>query len=76
MKVLLLNGKEQKELTRFLHNQVRYGRNTPYYLTTILEKLSISEYERAFDIMNVEKFGSEEYRVNREKWLNENVGIY
>ena len=50
MKVLVLNKKEKETLTKLLYNIVRQP-NCPYEITTILEKLSVSEYERAFDIM-------------------------
>lgn len=53
MKLILLNNKEKKALVKLLYNYIRAG-DCPYELTTILEKISVSEYERAFGIMNRE----------------------
>ena len=50
MKLLILNEKEKKELTKLLSEQVRKG--CKYSVITVLEKLSIAEYERAFGIMD------------------------
>ena len=50
MKLLILNEREKKELTKLLSEQVRRGCSYP--ITTILEKLSVSEYERSYGIMD------------------------
>lgn len=56
MKILILNNIEQKELSRLLYDVVKQG--SSYHITTILEKLSVSEYERAFDIMNAREIST------------------
>ena len=48
MKVLVLNKKEEEALTKLLYNIVKQP-GCSYEITTILEKLSTSEYEKAFD---------------------------
>ena len=54
MKIIFLRKQEKKILAQTLYELVR-TQNCPYELTTILEKLDYSKYEKAFDIMNVNK---------------------
>lgn len=54
MKIIFLRKKEKKALAQILYELVRKP-GCPYELTTILEKVDIAKYEKAFDIMNVDK---------------------
>lgn len=54
MKIIFLRKNEKKVLTQVLYELVRQP-GCSYELTTILEKLDYSKYEKAFDIMNVNK---------------------
>lgn len=51
MKIIFLRKKEKKALAQILYELVRKP-GCPYELTTILEKLDHSKYEKAFGIMN------------------------
>jgi len=68
MKILILNKTEQKELSRLLYDAVKQG--CSYHITTILEKLSVSEYERVFDIMNAREIST---NVNTNEDFKERV---
>lgn len=48
MKILILNKKEEKALTKILSNSIINGTCHNYYLTTILEKISSGAYKAAF----------------------------
>ena len=54
MKIIFLRKQEKKALAQALYELVRKS-GCPYELTRILEKLDHSKYEKAFDIMNVNK---------------------
>lgn len=51
MKILMLNKQEKQTLIKFLKQEIRYGRDCPYELLTILEKLSPGDYEYLFSTM-------------------------
>lgn len=48
MKILILNKKEEKALTKILSDSIINGTCHNYYLTTILEKISSGAYTTAF----------------------------
>ncbi len=50
MKIIFLRKNEKKALAQILYELVRQP-GCSYELTTILEKLDYSKYEKAFDIM-------------------------
>lgn len=50
MKIIFLRKNEKKALTQILYELVRQP-GCSYELTTILEKLDYSKYEKAFDLM-------------------------
>lgn len=54
MKIIFLRKKEKKALAQILHELVRKP-GCPYELTTILEKVDRTKYEKAFNIMNINK---------------------
>ncbi len=54
MKIIFLRKKEKKALAQMLYELVRKP-GCPYELTTILEKVDVAKYEKAFDIMNANK---------------------
>lgn len=54
MKIIFLHKKEKKMLAQILYELVRKP-DCPYELTTILEKVDIAKYEKAFNIMNANK---------------------
>ena len=51
MKFFLLNKKEKEILIKLIKQTIRSSYNCPYELTTILEKLSPSDYEHLFKTM-------------------------
>jgi len=48
MKILILNKKEEKALTKILSDSIINETCHNYYLTTILEKISPGAYKTAF----------------------------
>lgn len=54
MKIIFLRKQEKKVLAQTLYELVRKP-GCPYELTRILEKLDHSKYEKALDIMNINK---------------------
>ena len=47
----MLNKQEKRTLIRFLKQEIRYGRDCPYELLTILENLNPGDYEHLFSTM-------------------------
>ena len=48
MKIIILNKKEEKALTKILSNSIINDTCHDYWLTTILEKISSGAYEATF----------------------------
>ena len=48
MKIIILNKKEEKALTKMLSDAIIEGTCHDYWLTTILEKISSGAYNYAF----------------------------